>query len=472
MQLYLIPAPSSVVSRNGFTRADAEVVFRDEPTLPREAYRLEIGGSIVVTASSSAGRFYALQTLSQIRFQCGQNLPNLYLEDAPRFAYRAFMIDSCRHFVPVPELKKMISVCAKMKLNVFHWHLTDDQGWRPAIGAFPELVGKGSLRRGNHFGREQDNRIHAGYYTRAQMEEIVSFAHENQMTVVPEIDMPGHASALLHAIPSLSCGGKRVTIKTKPGIFGDILCAGREETYETLFRILDEICEIFPDPYIHLGGDEAPKAQWKQCPDCQAMIRRENLAGEEALQGYFINRVRDYLVIKGKTVVTWNESLNSGILRDDVTVQMWLDPKRRCKNSPNPLIVSDFSHWYADYPYAMTPLKKVYRYDPMINENVVGTDIPIWTEYITTPSHMEYMCFPRFMAAAETAWSMNKPPYRVFRTELSELMPYFGVRHAAPEEDWDPPAGKRLSGTIRHFGTICPNRGVRNFFFHHENKKK
>lgn len=464
MELFLIPQVDEIKYLDGATRCDAPINKKMVYSFVKEEYSLLINGDITVYAGSDAGFFYAEKTLEQIRAQCGQNLPNVFIKDSPRYHYRSFMIDSCRHYFSVDGIKRMIAHCAKLKLNVFHWHLTDDQGWRPEIKAFPALVAVGSKRYGNHFGEEQNENLHAGYYTREQMLEIVDFAHEHHMIVVPEIDMPGHVSALLSSIPELACNGKKVEIKTTPGIFKDILCAGNEKNYDVLFRILDEICEIFPDKYIHIGGDEAPKAQWKSCPDCQKKIKEEYLADEEALQGYFINRVQQYLSGKGKKVITWNESLNSGNLSKDVIVQMWMDPKGMSKKSPNRIINSDFYHYYADYPYAMTPLKKVYDYEPQINENVFGTDIPIWTEYIQDIRKMEYMCFPRFMAAAQTAWSKNKPSYAQFKTSIQELERYFDIKNMAKKEDWDPKKSTRPFAVLAHFGKINPNENIRKLF--------
>lgn len=464
MKLSLIPAPCSIVYLDGFTKTSAEVIKINDVAMGKEEFSIRIENVITLTASGDAGFFYAENTLEQIKFQCGMNLPNVYIQDSPRYEYRAFMMDCCRHFFGVDDVKKMISRCAKMRFNVFHWHLTDDQGWRPEIKAYPELVEIGSVRHGNHFGHEQNEEIHSGCFTREQMTEIVDFAHKHHMKVVPEIDMPGHASALLASLPHLVCSEKTVKIKTSGGIFKDIICAGSEKTYETLFNILDEICEIFPDEYIHLGGDEAPKGQWKTCPCCQKRIKDENLDGEEALQGYFINRITDYLESKGKKVITWNESLKSGNLKDSVIVQRWLDPQGLAVKSPNKLIVCDFSHMYADYPYSMTPLRKVYNYNTKLNGNVMGTDIPIWTEYINTMERMEYMCFPRFIASAQDAWCKNKPSYRQFKTELYELLPYFGTGNHAKSQEWDPPALLRPARTIAHFAGINPNERIRNLF--------
>ncbi len=468
MKLSIIPAPYETEYLSGFTRADAEFEFYKDDSLPCDGFVIHINGKIKIGASSESGYAYAKNTVDMIKYQCGANLPNVHIRDFPKYTYRSFMIDSCRHFFCVNDIKKMIDYCAKLRFNVFHWHLTDDQGWRVEIKNYPVLTQIGSVRHGSHFGEEQNDKPYSGFYTQDEIRTVVEYAHKNHMIVVPEIDMPGHTSALLASLPELVCGNKHVNIKTEAGIFKDIICAGNDDSYDILYDILDEICELFPDEYIHLGGDEAPKLQWKECPCCQQKIKDENLRNENELQGYFINRINSYLSGKGKKVITWNESLNGGNLDKDITVQMWMDPKKRSKASENKIINSDFYHMYADYPYAMTPLKKVYDYNTDINNNVIGTDIPIWTEYITDLKKMEYMCFPRFIAAAQSAWSRKKPSYHIFKTELIELLPFFGIENAAKKEEWDPATSGRLKKVIVHFGGISKNERIREFFL---NKK-
>ncbi len=464
MKLSLIPAPYEISYLPGFSKADAETERYEDNSLPHEGFVIHVDGKIRLGASSQAGFFYGENLISQIKFQCGQNIPNVYIKDFPKYSYRSFMIDSARHFVTTENLKRMIDHCAKLRYNVFHWHLTDDQGWRAEIKKYPVLTQVGSVRYANNFGTEQNNNIHEGYYTQETMREIIDYAHERHMQVVPEIDMPGHVSALLACIPELSCGNKKVEIKTSGGIFKDVVCAGSENSYDVLYDILDEICEIFTDEYIHIGGDEAPKQQWKQCEVCQELMRRENLADENELQGYFINRVKNYLSQKNKKVITWNESLNGGNLDKDIIVEMWMDRKGLSKKSGNKLIVSDFFHLYMDYPYSMTPLKKVYNYNTDINSEVTGIDVPIWTEYVRDIEYMEYMCFPRYIAAAQSAWSINKPAYSLFREQLEELLDYFGVENAAEPDEWDPKTLTRLPDVIKHFGSIIPIDSLRQLF--------
>ena len=464
MKLSIIPAPYEIEYLQGFTKTTAPVTEYEENGLPEDGFVLHINGDIRIGASSPSGFFYGRQALSQIKFQCGQNIPDVRIKDIPRYKYRSFMIDSVRHFTDIDDIKKMIDYCAKLRFNVFHWHLTDDQGWRAEIKAFPVLTQQGAYRNGSHFGAEQNEEVYGGFYTQEEMRDIVNYAHENHMIVVPEIDMPGHVSALLNSIPSLVCGNKTVEIKTEAGIFKDVICAGNDENYDILYEILDEICDIFPDTYIHIGGDEAPKAQWKECPVCRQRMERENLSDEDELQGYFINRVNRYLKSKGKKVITWNESLKGGNLDEDIIVQMWMDPKGLSRKSPNAIINSDFYHYYTDYPYSMTPLKKTYKYETDINRNVTGVDTPIWTEYVPDRKKMEYMCFPRFIAVSQTAWCKNKPSYSHFREALAELIKWYGFAYDFNDNEWDPPGVTRLPDVVKHFGSISKNERIREFF--------
>ncbi len=472
MKLSIIPAPYETDYLIGYTKATAPVQEHIDKHISAEGFILHIDGTIRLSASTEAGFFYGREALKQIKKQSGQNIPSIHIRDIPRYSYRAFMIDSCRHFFTLDEIKRMITHCAKLRFNVFHWHLTDDQGWRIEIDKYPELTAIGSIRHGSNFGEEQNDEDYGGFYTKADIKDVVDFAHAHHMKVVPEIDMPGHVSALLASIPSLSCTGEKVELKTTAGIFKDTICAGNDENFKILFDILDEVCELFPDEYVHIGGDEAPKNHWNNCPICKAKIAESGLMNSKELQGYFINRVKNYLTEKGKKTITWNESLNGNNLDDDIIVQRWMDPKERCKASPNKIINSDFYRFYADYPYTMTPLKKVYVYDTDINGNVMGIDTPIWTEYIYDIEKMEYMCFPRFIAAAQQGWCKNKPSYKQFKIQLTELLPYFNIENMAPPSRWDPPAKSRVSGIVNHFGAVSKNKKVREFFLNKNSKKK
>jgi hexosaminidase len=369
------------------------------------------------------------------------------------FEYRGFMLDSVRHMQSIEEIKKLIDTLPLLKINKFHWHLTDDQGWRFESERFPQL-NSAAERPYSDFGKTYVNEPHGKLYTKDEMREIVAYCAERGIEVVPEFDIPGHTSALLHAYPHLSCNEEPIEVKTCQGIFTDILCAGKDETFETVFDILADIIEIFPSEYIHIGGDEAPKKRWKECPDCQKRIKDEGLRNEEELQGWFTNKVVEFLESRGRKAIVWNESLKSGLVKNSL-VQMWMDRKKDSvayANKGGKIIVSDFFHYYCDYPYGMTPLKKTYNYDPILkgikNKNsVVGVEAPIWTEYINNFDHLCYMCFPRFTAVAETGWTekenKNADDFCRRFEKYSAILTDTGIT-PAPASEWNPPLLKKL----------------------------
>jgi len=453
----------------------APAVKKHDPSLPREGYLLSVSGDGVTAAcSSDAGYFYASQTLRQLRRQFGTALPFLTLLDKPRFPYRAFMIDCARHFFSVSELKRMIDAAAMFKFNIFHWHLTNDQGWRADLPGLPELREKGSVRTHSNFGRVYDPTSYGGCYSADEMREIVSYCRERFIEVVPEFDLPGHVSALLHVYPELACGQRPVELKATGGIFKDILCAGNSDTLPVLFKIFDGFCDIFDGPYIHIGGDEVPKNRWRDCPDCQAKIASLGLKNEEELQGWLMNQVAGYLREKGKISVAWNESLRGGNLDGDIISQMWMEKGTLSAdraNTGHALIVSDFYHHYMDYPYGMTPLKKVYLFDPLIDgltpvgaENVIGIDTPIWTEHVRDFERMGYQCYPRFIAVAERVWSTEgSRDYKDFRSRLKKVIPALdSLVPYASEREWDPNPVQRVSQTVSFFARSGNAEMMRN----------
>ena len=453
MRTSIIPAVSKLEYLSGKLESKPEPQKVKDDSLADEEYTIAIkDNSIVVNASTDAGFFYAEKTLAQIFFQYGDSIPNMQISDKPKYAYRSFLIDSCRHFFPVEDIKKMIEACATLKYNKFHWHLTDDQGWRVQIDKYPELTSIGSIRKETNLGKEISAEPYGGFYTKDEIREVVEFAGEHFIEVVPEFDVPGHTSALLASLPGLCCNGKNIEVKTTQGIFKDILCAGNEKSYEVVFDIIDEMCELFPGRFFHIGGDEAPKAQWKECEVCQNKMRQEGLENEDELQGYFVNRVSEYLKAKGKTAISWNESLKGGNLNSNGIIQYWLDRQGLSKKCENSVIVSDFYSYYVDYPYCMTPLKKTYTYDEKISGKVIGVDTPIWTEFIKNISEMEYMCFPRYFAVAQSAWSENKPEYAVFEADLMKLSGMYDTKNWADKSKWNPNPVSRLGGTLYHFG--------------------
>ncbi len=463
-RLDVIPYPNKVEFTGGDVPADllSSPLTQRVSGMGEEEYTLEIGTEgAAITASGEKGEFYARKTLKQL---CRAGMvPCCKISDSPAFSYRGFMIDPVRHMVSIEQTKRLIDAAADVKMNAMHWHLADDQGWRPELASRPLLAEKSAFRPRSTFGSENDNTPHGGSFSKEQMKEIVEYAAERFIEVIPEIDMPGHCTALIHAYPEAGCSGKSPELETKQGIFPNILCAGKDETLKIVFDILDELCEIFPSRYFHIGGDEAPKTNWKTCPDCQKRIREEGLHGEEELQGWFVNKICAHLKEKGKEAVVWNESLHSGMVKN-VSVQHWMHKPAESINHANSggrLIVSDFYHYYCDYPYAMTPLKKTYSYDPLIkglNEkgkmSVAGVECPLWTEYIKDFGRLCYMAFPRFTAVAETGWTEKENRnakdferrFELFENQLAE----YGITPAKRSE-WNPAPLKRLGGVWQFF---------------------
>lgn len=391
------------------------LTFETDTSIPAEGYRMTVTPEgVTIAAWDENGKFYGMQTLMQL--SQGQKefaVPCGVYEDAPRFPYRGFMIDSGRHFFPVEAVKKMIVQAAQLKLNVLHWHLSEDQGYRIESKKFPRLNEISSWRT------EEDGSRYGGYYTQEEIRDVVKFAGERFMTVIPEIDLPGHTTAIVAAYPELSCSGEPAEVECHWGIFPRILCAGEEKVYGFLRELLDEVCELFPAPWFHIGGDEAPKGEWKKCEKCQEVIRREGLEDEEALQAWFTARLVEYLNGKGKTVIGWNEILASGTLGLGAVAQYWTNGGASYSAREIPkgrkFIFSNSDSFYLDYdPYLIT-MKGVYAYEPMIPggeaikpEQILGLEAPLWAERIETPERLEYMAFPRLAALAENAWTKDR----------------------------------------------------------------
>ncbi len=472
-KLNIVPYPNSVkflgsqTNPENINRSLSSLTISDEIVNP-EGYRLVVGKDrIEVVAGGEAGAFYAGQTFLQLKEYAkatGKGIPMVEIVDEPAFGYRGFMVDCARHMVELDDLKKLIDAAALLKLNVMHWHLTDDQGWRIEIESYPDLIRVESKRHGSHFGKVHDSREYSGYYTKDQLREIVDYCAKKHIEVIPEIDMPGHMIAAIASYPELSCTGKQIKVESRQGIFPDILCAGKDETYEFVTSVLGEVMDIFPSKYIHIGGDEAPKKRWAECPHCQAAISKLDLNDEEELQGWFMNRIAEFLRANGRKAITWNEALKSGLLADDITVQMWMDRKNLSAGFANrggKLIISPFFHYYTDYPYGMTPLNKTYKFNPILKdieedgvENVLGVEAPIWTEHVRDFEYLSYMTYPRFAAVAETGWTydFNKNP-EDFNERMRATVPLLealGVK-PAPAEVWNPSPWRRLIETLRFY---------------------
>jgi hexosaminidase len=399
-----------------------------------EGYRLVIDQTgAQLSSATTAGLFYATQSLLQLLNSESRETPFMEIYDYPRFAYRGLHLDVGRHMYPVAFIKKYIDLMAYHKFNRFHWHLTEDQGWRIEIKKYPKLTSVGGFRKESPVGRATtktrasvvyDGVPYGGFYTQEEIKEVVAYAKQRHVTIVPEIEMPGHAQAALAAYPHLGCTGGPYETATTWGVFNEVFCAGKEETFSFMQDVLDEVIALFPSEYIHIGGDECPKTRWKECPHCQKRIADEKLKDEHGLQSYFINRIEKYLNSKGKQIIGWDEILEGG-LTPNATVMSWRGEEggiAAAKQKHN-VIMTPGKWVYLDYyqdtaktePLAIigyTPVRKVYHYEPVPPQlspeevkYVIGSQCNVWSEYMKTPEHVEYMVYPRASAMAEVLWS-------------------------------------------------------------------
>ena len=432
------------------------------PGLGEEAYRLTIDGrkrSITVAGGSPRGVFYGVQTLRKTitnkRETITNNrvLPAAVINDAPRFAYRAMHLDVCRHFFTVEQVKEYIDILALHNMNTFHWHLTDDQGWRIESKKYPRLHEIGSQRHHTVIGRNTglfDDTPHGGYYTQEQLREVVRYATERCINVIPEVELPGHALAILAAYPELGCTGGPYEVEPTWGIFDDILCAGNDKVFDLLCDVVDELVEIFPSKYINIGGDEAPKKRWEQCPKCQQRIREQGikasgeLTAEAKLQGYFTNRMEQYINVKGRSIIGWDEIME-GDISQSATVLCWRGMEHGIKAAKegHDVIMAPTAYCYFDYyqtdeektwnkPLLIggyVPLEKIYSYEPLPEEldeatrqHIIGVQANIWTEYIPWRQLLLYQMLPRAAALAEVQWaSPTQKDYADFLRRLPSL---------------------------------------------------
>ncbi|GAB2815838.1 beta-N-acetylhexosaminidase [Ferruginibacter profundus] len=401
------------------------------------------GSLIQISGSSEKGIFYGIQTLLQLLPSSKNKLtvPQLTINDEPRFKYRGMHLDVARHFFPVSFVKKYIDYLAAYKYNTFHWHLTDDQGWRIEIKKYPLLTQVGGCRAQTLIGRygsdKYDGTKYCGYYTQEQIKEIVKYAADHYITVIPEIEMPGHGMAALASYPYLGCTkGPYKTFETW-GVIEDVFCAGNDSTFTFLQNVLDEVVQLFPSKYIHIGGDECPKERWKVCPLCQKRIKDNQLKDEHALQSYFINRIEKYLNSKGKNIIGWDEILEGG-LAPNATVMSWRGEEGgiEAAKQNHDVIMTPGSHCYIDHSQSKNedsitiggylPLEKVYSYEPIpavLNaaqaKHILGAQANLWTEYIGNTSKVEYMIFPRMIALSEVLWSpKEKRDWNNFESRL------------------------------------------------------
>ena len=413
------------------------IKFYKNKELKDEEYELTITPSqIKIVASSEAGAFYAIQTLRQLAkldTHKGEKevvIPCLYIHDYPRFAYRGFMLDCSRHFSSVAMIKRQLDMMALLKLNRFHWHFTDDQGWRIEIKKYPKLAQVGSIREkvalnlvGYYEGKEPYDNHEYGrgkYYTQEDAKEIVEYAARLHITVVPEIEMPGHLVAAIASYPEISCKGEATKVWSRYGVSKTIGCCGGKKLYKFIYDIIDELVKIFPGPYFHIGGDEVPKDSWKVCPKCQAKIKELGLSCENDLQGYFNNQVLAYLNKKGKTMVAWNEAIEASNLDGNTLIQYWIGKVSEngvldWLEKGNNIVITSHDHLYMNHLYSQKDLPTFYSVDletvgidPKYENQIIGIEAPVWTEYIRNRRKMEFNLYPRLMAISEINWTKKE----------------------------------------------------------------
>lgn len=436
-----------------------------------EGYRLEVTPTgISITGADHAGVFYGLQTLSQLMPPGteagaapveGIEIDAVSIVDTPRYSYRGVHLDVARHFFGPDFVKSYIDLLARYKINRFHWHLTDDQGWRIQIDAYPRLTEIGAYRDETHVGHGSepfhgDGQRHGGYYTKEEIRDVVAYAQDRFVTIIPEIEMPGHAMAALAAYPELACTEGPFEVAETWGVFEDIYCP-YEETFTFLETVLGEVIELFPGEYVHVGGDEAPKTRWEESAFVQELMQREGISEVEQVQGWFIRRIERFLGENGKRLIGWDEILEGG-LPPDATVMSWRGILGGIEASRmgHDVIMTPYSHLYLDYyqsehpveePLAIggfLPLDTVYAYDPMPGPlratdaaHIIGAQANVWTEYMKTPEQVEYMLLPRMLALSEVVWSApGAKDYESFRARLDwhlERLDALGVNYRPPD---------------------------------------
>lgn len=435
-----------------------------------EGYRLLVSeNGIEIAGASNAGIFYGVQTLRKsipaVAVGMDVELPSICINDYPRFPYRGMHLDVSRHFFPTDSVKKFIDMLALHNMNRFHWHLTDDQGWRIEIKKYPELTKIGAQRKETVIGRNSgkyDGKPYGEgmFYTQDEIRDVIAYAQERFITIIPEIDLPGHQLAAITTYPELGCTGGPYEVWTQWGVSDDVICAGNEKAMTFLEDVLGEVIDLFPSEYIHVGGDECPKVRWKSCPKCQARIKAEGIKGdskhtaEEYLQSYVISRMEKFVESKGRHIIGWDEILEGG-LAPNATVMSWrgVDGGIEAAKQKHNVIMTPNSYLYFDYyqstdtehdPLAIggyLPLERVYSFEPTAGipeeyqKYVTGVQANLWTEYIPTFSQVEYMVLPRMDALAEVQWTNAPKDFKAFlprlvrMTELYDRLGYNYAKH-------------------------------------------
>ncbi len=449
----------------------SQVQLRENEHMGKESYKLTITPeNISIEGGSAQAVLFGIQSLRQLILEEGGDLiiPSVEVEEEPAFGYRGMHLDVGRHFYDVDQVKQYLDILALHKINTFHWHLTEDQGWRIEIKKYPKLTEIGGYRNGTIIGRYpgtgNDDKRYGGFYTQEQIKDVVAYAKKRHITIIPEIEMPGHSQAAIAAYPYLSCfpnektvvpegmisetskeqqaNGRNKIVQESWGVFPDVYCAGKDSTFTFLQNVLDEVIPLFPSEYIHIGGDECPKDNWKRCPDCQKRMQALGLENEHELQSYFIQRMEKYINSKGKKIIGWDEILEGG-LAPNATVMSWRGEEGgiEAAKQHHDVIMTPTTYCYFDYMQGEDPSKeplgiggylpveKVYSYHPQPEEltaeqhkYILGPQANLWTEYIGSMDKLQYMLLPRLAAIAEVGWTSNDSrEYRDFLSRLSEL---------------------------------------------------
>ena len=431
--------------------ASEGIVFKLVEGQASEGYTITVDADrVLVEATSPAGIFYGIQTIRKavpVEMGAVVGFPAGVITDAPRFAYRGAHLDVCRHFFSVDSVKTYIDMLVLHNMNKFHWHLTEDQGWRMEIKQFPKLTEIGSVRNGTMIRKDwnsNDSIQYGGFYTQDECREIVKYAADRYITVIPEIDMPGHMVAAVTAYPELGCTGGPYEVRTIWGVSEELLCAGNEKVYDFVDKVLDEVMDVFPSKDIHIGGDECPKTEWEKCPKCQSKIKAlglkkdDRFTAEQKLQAYFTKHVDEYLTKHGRNAIGWDEILEGGV-SENATVMSWRGESGGIEAArlKHRVIMTPNTYCYFDYyqskdcdnePFAIggfLPIKHVYDYEPLPanltpeeQSYIWGVQCNVWTEYIPTFSHVQYMMLPRGAALSEVQWSLPEAKdYEKFKNE-------------------------------------------------------
>jgi len=423
-----LPLAPHLEAELGLNSGCEDVLLAKSPIqLPLEAYTLRVTkDQVVAKASDIHGMFNAVETLRQLMLANDSLVPCCRIEDEPLFPWRGFMLDTARHFFPIGEIKKLIDAAAMHHMNVFHWHLTDDQGWRFPVDGYPELEEKAGKRTDHAYA---DGRTYGGFYSKEDIRDVVEFAHSRMMTVVPELECPGHAGALLAAYPNLGCAKGPYHVKDQWGVFPEVLCPGEDAVFTFLDAAISTLCSLFPDPYLHIGGDECPHTAWKTCPKCQERMRQEHLSDEDQLQGWFTTRVAQMVRDHGKRGIGWDEVWefsDKKSLPQDLVIMSWRGSKggvEAAKQGHQVIMCPNTEGLYMDYRHTADPnemgtigvstIRQIASFNPVkegIDPSLVlGAQANLWTEKVENGRQAEYLLFPRLAVLAERLWRGQEP---------------------------------------------------------------